>query len=456
MLLSRQNDDEYRMKNRINSIGNLAHEILFIESAQNLLLLDPESEEFLNEFANFSSIFKEYSTPKNIAQLKSIGFDVYLQNLLGNHKDPFVIQRCLSCIYTWICQHVQGDLLFFHQEFALYLSSIALSPELKDQRSYLLSFAILKTIFNYSPQCISVLIDSEIIKNLLNFYFDCPEEKIQAEILCTLYSLVKSKQIPFEMMTDIASVISKILSATDNSNLDIVLALSSAFAECGNEYSFLLLECLPFDQLFLSFENFSNNEQESFLRLLISIFDYSETKDLSIIIDYFKWESILSFVDRPSNDLIIQYFVTLLSSAFQKSCTLISSASEAEVFQLLFKWIETEKYSIQNASLIAVLKAFEYGFNIVGLPLLDVGLIPKIIFLLDCNSVILAEEVCKVILILHNFAEESNKTVLSETLKVECATELLESIENGEELPSDLLEIIKASLEEVQVSSLWQ
>ena len=179
---------------------------------------------------------------------------------------------------------------------------------------------------------------------------------------------------------------------------------------------------------------------------------------MSIISNYFRWDILLSFIDRPDNNIIIQYFANLLSSAFQKSPILIDGACETDVFPLLLNWAETEKYSIQIAALFALLQAFEYGFSTVGISLLESGLLSKIVFLLDCNSkmTILAKEVCKAILVLYNFAEENSKTVLCEALNVDCATEILEAIENNEELPTDMLEIIKECLEEIQSDQLWQ
>lgn len=459
MILSKENAVDYRLIDRASALRNsLIDEIEIIESAQNLILLDTSSEEFFNEFSNFSSILKQNCSPSKLIQLKSIDFDEYLLNLLQNHNDPFIVQRCLSCILTWIINCVERNLLFFSPDFALLISSIALSPELQDQRSILLSFAILKTICLFNPQCIPALIESDFIKKIVNFYSDCPEEKIQAEILCTLYSIIKSKQVPFEIISDLTVIFANLLSEQENPNLDIMLTLTSAFAECGEECCFLLLECFPFKQLFLSFDNFSNDEQASFLRLLISVFDYSDSNSLSIISNYFRWDILLSFIDRPDNNIIIQYFANLLSSAFQKSPILIDGACETDVFPLLLNWAETEKYSIQIAALFALLQAFEYGFSTVGISLLESGLLSKIVFLLDCNSkmTILAKEVCKAILVLYNFAEENSKTVLCEALNVDCATEILEAIENNEELPTDMLEIIKECLEEIQSDQLWQ
>lgn len=456
MIAPKLNNDEYRMKSRVNVTNDSIYEMSTTQSAQKLISLDLISSEFLDEFSNFFSLFEKNCTSEQIIQLKSINFDEFLIKILENHKDLSVIQRCLSCIYALVSSQVECDLLFYHQDFALFLSSFALSPELKDQRSYRLSFAILKIICNYNSQCASVLIKSEIIKNLIDFYSNCADEKIQAEIICTLYSLIKSKQVPFEMMTDIAVVFSKLFSTTNNPNLDIILTLASSFAECGSEYCFLLLECLPKDQLFSLFDNFSNDEQASFLRLLISIFDYSDLNDLSTIVDYFKWEIFISISTRSDNALVIQYFATLLSSVFQKSNTLINSAYEADVFQLLLSWIETEKYSIRAASFVALLKAFQFGFNTAGITLLDLGLLQQMIVMLDCNSTVLTKEICKAILILYKYAEENNNKALCENLKPECASEILEAIEYDEGLPCDMMEMLKGSLEDIQSGKFWQ
>lgn len=453
MISSNENDFGCRMEDRAR-MSETAIDQRIIESAQKLISPNQESIDFLNELSNFSSIFGN-CTPEIINQLKSMKFECFLLQLLENHQNPFIIQQALSCIYTWISNFTDINLVFFNSDFALMISSFALSPELKDQRACRLSFEILKTICGFSPKCIPHLIKSGIIKNLVIFYLNCTEDLIQKEILCTLYFIIKPIQVSFEDISGIAPIFQKILSESQSSNIDPAFVLASAFADHGEHFCLLLIECMPFEQLFISFKNFSNDEQASFLRLLISIFDYSSFIDLANIVGLFKWEDILSFIDRPNNNLIKEYFAKFLSSAFQKYPMLITSAYEAKVFQLLLLWTEVEQHSIQTRALIALLKAFSYAISTIGIFLLESGLLRKMADQLDFDSEFLTKEICKAVIILYNYADKNGKENLCQTLNVQYVSEILEALENEEELPSDLCGAVKESLGEIEDGRLW-
>ena len=204
MISSNENDFGCRMEDR-SRMSETAIDQRIIESAQKLISPNQGSIDFLNELSNFSSIFGN-CTPEIINQLKSMKFECFLLQLLENHQNPFIIQQALSCIYIWISNFTDVNLVFFNSDFALMISSFALSPELKDQRACRLSFKILKTICGFSPKCIPLLIKSGIIKNLVIFYFNCTEDLIQKEILCTLYFIIKPIQVSFEDISGIAPI----------------------------------------------------------------------------------------------------------------------------------------------------------------------------------------------------------------------------------------------------------
>ncbi|OHS95128.1 hypothetical protein TRFO_38647 [Tritrichomonas foetus] len=425
--------------------------------AQKLTTLSPNSDEYMDEISNFSSILKN-STSSQINILKSIHFDEYLLSIIKMNPQPFILQRCMSCVFVWINKSHNKDVIFNTPEFALICSSIILSPTQTDQRTCMLALAVLKTICSYSTVNIHALTENQIIPQIVLFYLNCQEVLIRRELLCLLYFIVKSKQIAFEIISECGKIFTEVVSNPYDPNLDTILALASAFASCGDTFCLIICDCLPLSNLFSSFENLSNDEQAGFLRLLISVFDSSNEVGINILVDIFNWEIVPIILSRPNNEILKEYFIGILCSSFPKSIQMIIQALKNNIFSLLLEWITGDQFKIQSHSLIAVLRSIRFGMPIVGEILLNNNILNIIILFLDSNSKILIREICETSQTLAAYFAATGKLKITEVLERACIPMLLEEIENSDDEPlsEDLIEMIKDSLQEIQDDQLWK
>ena len=463
MMSFQESYSNYRGKERINLIaGNINRnsDVDFqelVNSAQLLSQIDLNSKEFMSEISNFSSLFK-INTLHYIDFLKSMGFDKFLIHLFQENLSPFILQRCLSCVYTWISCNYDKNPIFSSPDFIIHMFHVIFSYKPLDHRSCLLGLAITKTICSSSEEIIKILVENNFIQILVDFYIKCNEIEIQKEILSTLYFIVKSKQVSLTPLTECAKIFSNISNNSSTSNLDRIFALASAFAENNDSCCFIICDSMPLPKLFSSFNNFSNDEQESFLRLLISIFNSSNHQCLSMIVEFFDMQNIIeSILSREGyNSIQKEYFCKLLISSFSVSQQIIQDGFNINIFSLLLDWIENEQFSIQKYAFIAVMRSLQYGMNIVGIFLLNKGILNIMITFLGINSFVIINEVCKTGLKMLDFASINGKTKMAQILTDACNPDLLQELSvSDNDISADLIELYKDSLNEIQINQLW-